>query len=508
VFDDSGPERGILNLSQDPATIHPIPLGKVLPIQAYVCLGAHRKNRLNEAQLNYVHAQGLLAHGFKTEYLPDPAALLHAAPGRMVPAKATRVSGDKLDVMASSYHVADQVYTTISVVKYPPFGTQFERGGSKTGGQEVKAPGTTCLFSMPKKGLGVINPASNLPYYQYGTGPEHDVPERPAADTYEARSNESEGDETDESGEESGSYSDRYNTRQVNVHETYGYPRHYQILHRDAGEHDGDPLYKKPRRYRSAALNKKFKKYECWDIQLREGEHFFIDGVHLPSNNINGRFIWFELDNGERYIAAQELLQAIKNEFKTKFPGDRWLLNKCLYYNIDHNTNVDEKGYTPKQIWTYQWCNFIGRELTQEDSGKMMEAELDADSAPTFWYCADQNTWGKVFDHNTFTENQRQTILRNQDRFYEYNKDGEYIQKQLAPRQQRISCAPRQPSTLAQIPLPKTLLSARQAQKPVPELATLQSRIDALESKLSRTKQEANTQHLLLQVLEKLEDSG
>jgi BMFP domain-containing protein YqiC len=52
------------------------------------------------------------------------------------------------------------------------------------------------------------------------------------------------------------------------------------------------------------------------------------------------------------------------------------------------------------------------------------------------------------------------------------------------------------------------LLSARQAQKPIPELATLQSRIDALESKLSRTKQEANTQHLLLQVLEKLEDSG
>jgi hypothetical protein len=444
-----------------------------------VCLGAHRKNRLNEAQLNYVHAQGLLAHGFKTEYLPDPAALLHAAPGRMVPAKATRVSGDKLDVMASSYHVADQVYTTISVVKYPPFGTQFERGGSKTGGQEVKAPGTTCLFSMPKKGLGArpINPIRN----------------------------ESEDDEAYESGEESES---SHGDIIVYHNDTYEHPRNYLILPRDAGEHDGDPLYKKPRRYRSAALNKKFKKYECWDVELREGEHFFIDGVHLPSNNINGRFIWFELDNGERYIAAQELLQAIKNEFKKKFPGDRWLLNKCLYYNIDHNTNVDENGYTPKQIWTYQWCHFIGRELTQEDSGKMTMAHLNVDFTPTFWYCADQNTWGRVFDHMSLTPDQRRTILGNQDKLYEYNKDGEYIQKQLAPRQQRISCAPRQPSTLAQIPLPKTLLSARQAQKPVPELATLQSRIDALESKLSRTKQEANTQHLLLQVLEKLEDSG
>ncbi len=60
VFDDSGPELGILNLSQDPALFHPILLGKILPIQAYVCLGAHMKNLLNKVQLNYVHAQCLL----------------------------------------------------------------------------------------------------------------------------------------------------------------------------------------------------------------------------------------------------------------------------------------------------------------------------------------------------------------------------------------------------------------------------------------------------------------
>ena len=125
IFDENGPERGILNLSQDPSSVHPIPLGVILPMRSYACLKAHRNGRLNEAQLNYIHAQGLLAHGHDTSLLPDPATLRWDK--AMIPAKATRISCPALDVLASSYHVADQVYTTISVVQYPPFGTQFEK---------------------------------------------------------------------------------------------------------------------------------------------------------------------------------------------------------------------------------------------------------------------------------------------------------------------------------------------------------------------------------------------
>jgi hypothetical protein len=105
-------------------------MGEILPLKGYVCLGAHRRNRLTEAQLNYVHAQGLLAHGFDTTLLPD-SGLLSTGAQRLLPAKATKVTGTGLDVLASSFHVADQVYTTITVVQYPPFGTQFERSRSQ-----------------------------------------------------------------------------------------------------------------------------------------------------------------------------------------------------------------------------------------------------------------------------------------------------------------------------------------------------------------------------------------
>jgi hypothetical protein len=115
VFDDSGPERGILNLNKDPATIHAIPLGKALPMSAYVCLGAHKQSRLNEAQLNYVHSRGLLAHNFDTKLLP-PATACRYESQALPPAKSTRISSTGLDVLASSYHIADKVFTTITVV--------------------------------------------------------------------------------------------------------------------------------------------------------------------------------------------------------------------------------------------------------------------------------------------------------------------------------------------------------------------------------------------------------
>lgn len=152
VFD--GGSQGILNLSEDPARVQPLTHGTILPLRAYVCLGAHRNGRLGEAQLNYVHSRGVLAHGFDTKMLPPTHAIQWGTD--KIPAKATRVSSKGVDVMASSFHVADQVYTTISVVQYPPFGTHHEERRHvkshlpfKTGFEQTVDGG----FALPAQGL-------------------------------------------------------------------------------------------------------------------------------------------------------------------------------------------------------------------------------------------------------------------------------------------------------------------------------------------------------------------
>lgn len=453
VFDDSGPERGILNLSQDPASIHPIPLGKVLPIQAYVCLGAHRKSRLNEAQLNYVHAQGLLAHGFKTEYLPDPAALLRSTPGKMVPAKATRVSGDKLDVMASSYHVADQVYTTISVVQYPPFGTQFQK-------QAI------AYQAIPKK-TGRILATQRL---------------------------EQSDDEFDEDFDV-----------EIDDEEVDAPPK--LAPHTRAPLNEGEiPLWKIIRVY-NPKINEEGilrARRNNWKIDLKAGEHFFLDGLHANPDKIRPRafkerFVWFELDNGRRYKSAETLFAQIKQLIRDE--NIPWISQECFYWNLEYNKNTGTSGLTAGQIWYNQWKPFICMHALLS-----LKAADEEQQFKHFWFCMDESKWDDIFMEQSAKDKIDYAFhyKKHQMKVLHSARANKLIDKRLLSKLEpflRLS--------MDQIPLPKTVLSARQAPgKPIPELATLQSRIDALESKLSRTKQEANTQHLLLQVLEKLEDSG
>lgn len=143
-------QRGLLDLPEDPTLVQPLHHGRILPLKSYVCLGAHRESRYNEAQLNYIHSRAYTHtvedpeehHGTKqwkteskrVEETPglglDPSLLPHADKIHWMasnpPAKATRISGKDCDVMASSYDIGTQIYTAITVISYPPFGTQYK----------------------------------------------------------------------------------------------------------------------------------------------------------------------------------------------------------------------------------------------------------------------------------------------------------------------------------------------------------------------------------------------
>jgi hypothetical protein len=125
-----GGPKGMLHLGEDPISVQPLHGGQIHPIESYVCLGAHRESRYNEAQLNYIHSRAYARTkeegGLAVDHARLPQARSIQWDSDMPAAKATRISGKDTDVMASSYHIGEQVHTVISVICYPPFGTQFK----------------------------------------------------------------------------------------------------------------------------------------------------------------------------------------------------------------------------------------------------------------------------------------------------------------------------------------------------------------------------------------------
>lgn len=470
VFDVRGPERGILNLSHDPSSVAPIRQGAILPLKGYVCIGAHRKSRLSEAQLNYVHAQGLLAHGFDTRLLPNPASILAAPPGTMLPAKATRVSGDRLDVMASSFRVGDQVHTTISIVQYPPFGTQFERPLGTHRKPGVQKPYRLMAQMKPRLGAGDSEASDN----EQGTD---------ASSTFDWEQEQHVEDDDDD-----------------DEHPLNYYPEQRRSRYDDPNV---PPLYKKKREYSSVMANRKAKKCELWDVDLADREHFFVDGVFGDTTDENKRFIWFEIDHGKRYKEAEQLATEIRDYFRHNFPGNLWMRDQCLYYNIDHNTSIGLDGHTAQYIWSFQWQHFITQKVLEINTENVLVHHSQEGDIKTFWYTPQSDLWLQLLDKNSNELGYSRIYKIASQRLFEYFKEGECIAN---------SCLPKTTSLTSKLPLPQAKLTARAGKQTNshggdPAVTQLQSRVAALETRLGRARQDENTQFLLTQVLERL-DSG
>ncbi len=493
VFDDSGPERGLLNLGPDPASIHPIPLGTILPLEAYVCLGAHRKSRLSEAQLNYVHAQGLLAHGFDTGLLPDATQLFPAQPGRMLAAKATRVSGDKLDVMASSYHVADQVYTTISVVQYPPFGTQFEKRGDAW--RKLSPPETTTRFKTCAEIKQGVKPRTGIKQHSKA------LADLAASDDDD---DEMQVDHSDPNAHRY--YDDDDDEDDVVVTNV---PVSRNDIHRDPLRPGETPAYRQVREYLpkfymdiDGKAHTRARKNN-WKIDLRDGEHYFVDGLSanphdIQPRNISKRLIWFEMDNGSRYKQAATLFHDTKNYIKQQqIP---WNNLECFYWNLENNLNTGIDGLTAGQIWYNRW-----KPLIELHAWWSIRDRIDGRNVAHFWYVQDDAIWDDIFKERSERDgfDWAAAYKTHQHNYMESMKRNHMLKKGLRSRNRQNLAIPLLTNP-NELPLPQTRLSARSAGKD-PVVGQLQSRIAALETRLDRARQDENTQFLLSKVLERLE---
>jgi hypothetical protein len=495
VFDHSGPERGILNLSQDPETTHAIPLGRIAPIEAYVCLKAHRQTRLTEVQLNYVHSKGLLKHkGFDVSLLPEPEGLfigkgLGASNNSgMPPTKSTRLSGFGVDVLASSYHLADQVYTTITLVRYPPFGTQFSK---------VVAP-------VGKVSHPVLEASDD------------DEPSR--EDKIQEDKDETEFDPN----------------KPWNVGEREPKPDDSPILFREGRDKWTIEYDTKGR-----AIHKS----ENWESTLFFGQYYFIDGVFGDPYNLDHRLILFEANNGRVYIEAQERAIVIRNEFIEKF-RDVWNPRLSFYDNIVANDKI-------KSLWSKSWCDFLyehTRILEEEHNFLIQENKLPKDTPQAaFWYTHNSNVWPHIFKKDQ-TELDKELLLKparqigpkgklpeqqqlkriqfdpnslfGRKCLFYMSKPAEWLtywieQNRIAPLTASnlingIGSSRSKSSaftkTKMMIRIPRALPAPPATKATQEAVKTLQSRICALETKLEKAQNGRNTQALLEKVLDKLED--
>lgn len=508
VFDDSGPERGILNLTQDARAVHAIPMGKILPIQAYVCLGAHRKSRLNEAQLNYVHAQGLLAHGLDVKLLPDAGTLLeNASAGKMIAAKSTRVSAEKLDIMASSYHVADQVYTTISVVQYPPFGTQFEKAKTQSVVATPSHPISNKNFpKTPIHTKSFFTPMPKLTMLGSDTPPSEEELYSPrSAGNQSKKSIYKTSNWGSQATSEDGTGSVDDDDDELDNNNIAAFP----IKTRKESD-NATPKYKEIRVDHTPQENLQGEKYLAWGVKMRAGEHFFVDGVLGDPFDINKRFIWFEIDNGKRYRAAEHLATQIRDYLRYNHKG-MWHTDRSFYWNIHNNRNIGLDGRTPGDIWTFQWTTFIKAQIKKSNEADFTPHLFFPENVRSFWYTHDVSQWDNILDHGLsagFSEIYKRRAQQTYDHYLVHG----FVQSKLTQCTPRLESCKATNDPRLTIPMPQTLFSARASTKSILRqeanpavLHQLQHRIDALETRLSRVHQEENTKHLLEQVLDKLD---
>jgi hypothetical protein len=246
---------------------------------------------------------------------------------------------------------------------------------------------------------------------------------------------------------------------------------------------------------------------------LEEGQYFFVDGVYIPpgefhsdSYNIRDRIILFDMDPAlPRYRDFEAHAKTICANLR-RTHGNVWNSQLSFYANINQNpapaavqrmnTQTQQLGpITPTNIsqeWSYQWTQIIKNEIMGEAA-----QGLDFEANQNFFYCPNGDVWNMILrgtgceqEYREFSERRVQALKRS-------GHLPAALQKQLAV----MSRATLQ----TQLPLPRTRLSARTDD---PAVTRLQSRVAALETQLGRAQQDENTQFLLKQVLERLEDEN
>ena len=456
--DAAGPgDKGILRLSEDPTEVHSIPGGVIHGIESYVCLGAHRENRYNEAQLNYIHSRGFIHAQLVGEGggLPDPHAIKWDS--EFPPAKATRISDKDCDVMATSYHIGSKVHTVVSVVNYPSFGTQFavRLRLSKKDKVKAKAKRAEKIEKLRQSGKLVQRPHPRLP----GNGRRRVAP----------------------------------------------MPRGAESLMVDGG--------------RTGPTDKKGRWTTAPDFD--KGHVYFLDGVVFDPYDKDSRLYLLETGQGRargeetKEVMAQAL--KIRDELvaECKYTGaggeERtiWNQDASFYKNLRDNQTVHPVSLlTPRDIWHDKWKQYMGAwvKANWNKSKASPTARGTNYTGEAFWFCKNPAVWADLLDN----EGVRLSYAKwTQEKLVEGVSSSRISMKFVSDRGLQALIPPQ----IIARPLPaaasqKSAGPTTKGQQEQKELSHLQARVQSLESRLKSTQRDGNAASLMQEVLRKLRQSG
>ena len=444
----SGP-KGLLRLDDDPAQVRPLHGGRIHEIQSYVCLGAHRENRYNEAQLNYIHSRGYIETGTLGNggaKLPDPHTIQWDGEGVLPPAKATRISGKDCDVMASSYHVGEAVHTVISVICYPPFGTQFKVHPRKNKREKEEARQKR-EESLRKRGI-VIRPRRAAPAAEgAGDHPDGAFVGVAGSGTRAARKRE------------------RWTTA---------------------------PDFAKGQFY--------FVDHAVLEPWMKEGRLYLID---TGSRGDDTRQVM-----QQALQIRDEMIRECAYQDASGAPQSIW--DPELSFKMNLQTNMKTHPVTkktPVDIWKGKWQELVARWIQDTQAGS---AVSNPAFVRAFWFCKDERVWATMLEGLGVRASICSSYGQwSKDRFAEaiqiHGVSMKFINdnglQALVPPQ----IIPRPMPAVAGAGQGKQATAA--SATPPKELGHLQARIQSLESRLDQTRQHANTASLMQEVLARLRQS-
>ena len=247
----------------------------------------------------------------------------------------------------------------------------------------------------------------------------------------------------------------------------------------------------------------------AWTDTLRTGEYYYVDGVSGSPFDLANRVILVEIDNGRRYRHAQKRAIQIRDDL-IHYYGNAWNTSLPFYHNIQYNpalssTDLDEGSETMHSYWAVKWSQYLLEDVTFLMKDKYEGSDGDH-TQRAFWFAVNPGVWDQVFMQGTIDPSDDLLQAINFYKTHSQKLVDYWTAKGLLDlSKHRVIPEPQGPYSAGQIPIPPSL--KHKAGKTDPALMQLHTRLNTLEGRLRDARHEANTQHLLEQVLERLDNA-
>lgn len=225
------------------------------------------------------------------------------------------------------------------------------------------------------------------------------------------------------------------------------------------------------------------------------GKDFFIRGVVGSTMDKESLVYLSAYNDPAKRRAIRERAVEIRNLISLHY-SDVWEQSKGFYENLEYNTNSHaDTGETMLEVWQNEWRETIVKDI--ESWYIRDENTFNVRHGGAYWWSADKSgrVWAYIIRDSA--------MMADWVEFIADFTNAVDVESRIRPDKTQPALADpgviRLPRRQTSPTVPKT------GAKPPPEITQMQARIQALEAKLDRSRQEANNAHLLQEVLSKLD---